>query len=73
MQNESTADMIFDVPRLVSYASSKLALQAGDLLLTGSPAGNGSHWGRFLQDGSVMEGSITGLGEQRNRCVGERS
>jgi 2,4-diketo-3-deoxy-L-fuconate hydrolase len=72
MQDESTADMIFDVARLVSYASDRVTLLPGDLLLTGSPAGNGSHWRRFLQEGDVMDASITGLGSQRNRCVLER-
>jgi 2-keto-4-pentenoate hydratase/2-oxohepta-3-ene-1,7-dioic acid hydratase in catechol pathway len=71
MQDESTSDMIFDVARLVSDASSKVALHPGDLLLTGSPAGNGSHWGRLLREGDVMEGTVTGLGRQRNRCVRE--
>ncbi|HTZ06445.1 MAG TPA: fumarylacetoacetate hydrolase family protein [Gaiellaceae bacterium] len=70
MQDESTADMIFDVAQLVSYASERVELLPGDLLLTGSPAGNGTHWNRFLRDGDVMEGSITGLGAQRNRCRG---
>jgi 2-keto-4-pentenoate hydratase/2-oxohepta-3-ene-1,7-dioic acid hydratase in catechol pathway len=70
MQDESTEDMIFDVARLVSYASERVELLPGDLLLTGSPAGNGTHWNRFLKDGDVMEGSITGLGLQRNRCRG---
>jgi 2-keto-4-pentenoate hydratase/2-oxohepta-3-ene-1,7-dioic acid hydratase in catechol pathway len=68
MQDESTADMIFDVARLVSYASERVELLPGDLLLTGSPAGNGTRWNRFLRDGDVMEGTITGLGTQRNRC-----
>lgn len=72
MQDESTSDMIFGVARLVSYASSRVNLRPGDLLLTGSPAGNGSHWGRFLTEGDVMEGEVTGLGRQRNRCVKER-
>lgn len=71
MQDESTSDMIFDVARLVSYASSRVDLRPGDLLLTGSPAGNGSHWGRFLTEGDVMEGEVTGLRRQRNRCVRE--
>jgi 2-keto-4-pentenoate hydratase/2-oxohepta-3-ene-1,7-dioic acid hydratase in catechol pathway len=72
MQDESTRDMIFGVARLVSYVSHWVGLRAGDLLLTGSPAGNGSHYGRYLRDGDVLEGSINGLGEQRNRCVEER-
>ncbi|MBB2914242.1 2-keto-4-pentenoate hydratase/2-oxohepta-3-ene-1,7-dioic acid hydratase in catechol pathway [Streptosporangium becharense] len=71
MQDESTKDMIFDVARLVSYVSQTVELLPGDLVLTGSPAGNGMHWGRLLEPGDVMEGTITGLGLQRNRCVAE--
>ncbi|MFH8559985.1 fumarylacetoacetate hydrolase family protein [Streptomyces sp. NPDC017988] len=71
MQDESTKDMIFDVARMVSYASWTARLLPGDLVLTGSPAGNGMHWGRLLRDGDVMDASITGLGAQRTRCVAE--
>jgi 2-keto-4-pentenoate hydratase/2-oxohepta-3-ene-1,7-dioic acid hydratase in catechol pathway len=71
MQDESTKDMIFNVARMVSYASGTARLLPGDLVLTGSPAGNGMHWGRLLRDGDVMEGSVTGLGTQRTRCVAE--
>ncbi|MFD3653259.1 fumarylacetoacetate hydrolase family protein [Streptomyces sp. NPDC058620] len=70
-QNESTSDMIFSVARLVSYISQTARLLPGDLVLTGSPAGNGIHWGRLLRDGDVMDASITGLGAQRTRCVAE--
>ena len=68
MQDESTQDMIFDVARLVAYASSVVELLPGDLLLTGSPAGNGTHYDRFLTEGDVMDAEVTGLGAQRNRC-----
>ncbi|MFJ3038998.1 fumarylacetoacetate hydrolase family protein [Streptomyces tendae] len=71
MQDESTKDMIFDVARMVSYASQTARLLPGDLVLTGSPAGNGMHWGRLLRDGDVMDAAITGLGAQRTRCVAE--
>jgi len=71
MQDESTKDMLFGIARLVSYASQTAQLLPGDLVLTGSPAGNGMHWGRLLRDGDVMEGSITGLGVQRTRCAAE--
>jgi 2-keto-4-pentenoate hydratase/2-oxohepta-3-ene-1,7-dioic acid hydratase in catechol pathway len=73
MQDESTKDMIFDVARMVSYASQTARLLPGDLVLTGSPAGNGMHWGRLLRDGDVMDAAITGLGTQRTRCVAEAS
>ncbi|MEU1492356.1 fumarylacetoacetate hydrolase family protein [Streptomyces sp. NPDC005776] len=71
MQDESTQDMIFNVARMVSYASQSAHLLPGDLVLTGSPAGNGIHWGRLLRDGDVMEGTVTGLGIQRTRCIAE--
>ena len=72
MQDESTKDMIFDVARMVSYASQTTTLLPGDLVLTGSPAGNGMHWGRLLRDGDVMDGTVTGLGAQRTRCITEQ-
>jgi 2,4-didehydro-3-deoxy-L-rhamnonate hydrolase len=70
MQDESVDDIIYGVERLISYASSVVGLSPGDLILTGSPAGNAGHHGnRWLVPGDVMEGRITGLGVQRNRCV----
>ncbi|WP_246657677.1 fumarylacetoacetate hydrolase family protein [Arthrobacter yangruifuii] len=71
MQDESTADMIFSAAQLVSAASQQMPLLPGDLILTGSPAGNGAHWGRMLRDGDVMEGTITGLGTQLVHCRDE--
>lgn len=65
MQDSSTANMAFGVRELISYASSVAVLNPGDLVITGSPAGNGSHWKRFLQGGDVMEITIDGLGTQR--------
>ena len=71
MQDESTADMIFNVARLIESLSKFCRLQPGDLLCTGSPAGNGMHYGRFLQLGDVVEGSISGIGSIRNTCVAD--
>jgi len=71
MQDESTKDMLFGIARLVSYASQTARLLPGDLVLTGSPAGNGMHRGRLLRDGDIMDGSISGLGAQRTHCVAE--
>jgi 2,4-diketo-3-deoxy-L-fuconate hydrolase len=71
MQNGSTSDLLFDIPALISSASQTTTLLPGDLLLTGSPPGNGQHWKRFLRDGDVMTGSITGLGTQVVRCVSQ--
>ena len=73
MQDESTKDMILDVATLVSFASRTAVLLPGDVLLTGSPAGNGLHHGRLLRHGDVMDGAITGLGAQRTPCVAEQA
>jgi 2-keto-4-pentenoate hydratase/2-oxohepta-3-ene-1,7-dioic acid hydratase in catechol pathway len=70
MQDEGVDDIIYGVEELVAYTSRVVELRAGDLLLTGSPAGNAAHHGnRWLRPGDVMEGTITGLGMQRNACV----
>jgi 2,4-didehydro-3-deoxy-L-rhamnonate hydrolase len=73
MQDEDTADMIFNVAHLIEYLSSGVELQPGDVICTGSPAGNGMQYNRFIQDGDVLEGSITGaavsFGTQRNPCI----
>ena len=73
MQDESTKDMVFDVATLVSAASQTARLLPGDLILTGSPAGNGLAHGRLLREGDVMESTITGLGLQRTTCTAENS
>ena len=69
MQDESTADMLFDVARQIEYISSHVQLWPGDLIATGSPAGNGTHYDRCLRDGDVMDSEIEGLGRQRNACA----
>ncbi|MBO9580431.1 MAG: fumarylacetoacetate hydrolase family protein [Sphingobium sp.] len=71
-QDESTADMMISIERQIAYLSDRVILQPGDLICTGSPYGNGSAFGVFLQPGDVMEGTITGLGTQRNPCAAER-
>lgn len=70
MQDESCDDIIYGVPELVSYASRLVPLLPGDLLLTGSPAGNaGAHGFRWLRPGDVIDAEITGLGVQHTACV----
>ena len=70
-QDETTADMMIRIERQIAYLSDRVVLMPGDLICTGSPYGNGSAFGVNLKPGDVMEGSISGLGTQRNRCVAE--
>ena len=73
MQDDCTSDMIFDVARIVEHISSVVQLLPGDLICTGSPAGNGTHYNRFLQPGDIVEGAITGLGGMRTPVISERT
>ncbi len=70
-QDSTTADMIFDVEFLVWHLSQYMALEPGDLVLTGTPAGVALS-GRFpyLRAGDVVELDIEGLGRQRQEFVG---
>ena len=72
MQHESTEDMIFPVATLIEFLSTHMMLQPGDIISTGSPAGNGTHHGRYLQPGDRVEGRIEGLGSQRFTCIAEQ-
>jgi 2,4-diketo-3-deoxy-L-fuconate hydrolase len=72
MQDETVQDIMYGVEELVSYASSVTQLQPGDMLLTGSPAGNAAvHGNRWLRPGDVIESEISGLGTQRNVCLAD--
>lgn len=64
VQSASTADMCFDVATLVSIISEVMTLEAGDVIMTGTPAGVG--FARkpplFMRDGDVCEVEVEGLG-----------
>ncbi|MET0843544.1 MAG: fumarylacetoacetate hydrolase family protein [Mycetocola sp.] len=69
-QDSSTADLIFGVEYVIWHLSQYLALEPGDLVLTGTPEGVALS-GRFpyLADGDVVEIEIEGLGRQRQQFV----
>ena len=71
LQSASTSELLFDVPTLVAWISQGLTLDAGDIILTGTPSGVGFARDpqRWLQDGDVVEISIGGLGTLRNPVV----
>lgn len=68
-QNGSTADMVFDVPTLISYLSRITTLTTGDVIFTGTPDGIGAAQGKFLRDGDVVVTTIEGIGTLTNRCI----
>lgn len=69
-QDSTTADLIFGVDVLVHTLSQYLALEPGDVLLTGTPEGVALS-GRFpyLRPGDVVSVEIEGLGRQRQEYV----
>ena len=70
-QQGSTADMIFPVVELVSYISRFMSLQAGDVILTGTPAGVGMGQKPpvYLQVGDTVSAGCPSLGEQSHRVT----
>lgn len=70
-QEDTTANMLFDIPTLLAEISRGMTLEPGDILATGTPAGVG--FARtppeFLRPGDVMESEIEGIGAMRNRVV----
>ena len=74
LQDGNTDDLIFGVRHLVAFASNVFTLDAGDLILTGTPPGIG--YARdpkiSLADGDVVEVEVEGIGVLRNPVVAER-
>ncbi len=67
MQRGTTAELIYGVPALVAYASSRCTLDPGDVIMTGTPSGVGAGRGVFLKPGDVVEASVEGIGTLVNR------
>jgi 2,4-didehydro-3-deoxy-L-rhamnonate hydrolase len=70
-QTGSTATMIFNIPKIVSYVSEIMTLLPGDIITTGTPPGVGAGMKpqKFLNVGDVVTLGIEGLGEQRQEII----
>jgi acylpyruvate hydrolase len=68
MQAASTSDMIFDVATTIAYVSEAMALEPGDLVAMGTPAGIGAARTPpvFLRAGDVFEVEVERIGTLRN-------
>ena len=72
MQKGTTATMIFDVKKIVSYVSHFMVLEPGDVITTGTPPGVAMGMKpapRYLKAGDTVSLGIDGLGEQAQRIV----
>ena len=73
VQEASTADMIFPVAAIIEFLSASTTLQAGTVILTGTPSGVGmaADPPRWLKPGDTVEVEIEGIGVLRNRVIKE--
>ena len=71
MQESNTSDLIFGIPKLVSYISEFMTLLPGDVISTGTPFGVGLGLDPqvYLKAGDEMELGIKGLGISRQKVT----
>jgi 2-keto-4-pentenoate hydratase/2-oxohepta-3-ene-1,7-dioic acid hydratase in catechol pathway len=74
VQSSTTAQLIFDIPTLVSHLSSFMTLRPGDVIFTGTPPGVGDARvpPRYLREGDCCCVEIAGIGRLTNTCRNER-
>jgi fumarylpyruvate hydrolase len=63
-QHGDLGDLIWSLPEMISYLSTLFTLRAGDLIMTGTPAGVAA-----VKRGDVLEGGVEGIGEIKTRVV----
>jgi 2-keto-4-pentenoate hydratase/2-oxohepta-3-ene-1,7-dioic acid hydratase in catechol pathway len=73
MQEDSTANMIWQVREQIAYLSTIVTLEPGDVVATGTPTGVGMGRGVFLEDGDLMRATVDGIGTLVNRVRAERA
>lgn len=70
-QDGNTSDMLFNVRWLIAHITSFFKLEAGDLVITGTPAGVG--YGMkpklYLKPGDVVSAEVQGLGRQTQKVT----
>lgn len=66
VQKSNTSHMIFELADVISYISRQITLEAGDLIITGTPSGVGP-----IKAGDVVEIEIEGVGILRNPVTDE--
>lgn len=67
VQKSNTRNMIFSIPLILVFVSKNFTLEAGDIIITGTPSGVGP-----LHDGDVVEVEIENIGTLTNPVQAER-
>ncbi|HEY0353006.1 MAG TPA: fumarylacetoacetate hydrolase family protein [Enterovirga sp.] len=63
-QQGDLGDLIWSLPEMIAYLSTLFTLRAGDLIMTGTPAGVAA-----VKRGDVLEGGVDGIGGIKTRVV----
>lgn len=75
VQDESVAELCFDIPQLIEYCSTWTQLEPGDVIATGTPGGVGA--GRkpplWMQPGDSVQIDISGVGVLSNPIAAENA
>lgn len=66
VQNQSTSDLIFDCPTVISFMSRYLTLEQGDVVYTGTPGQT-----RAMKPGDTVEIEIEGIGVLKNSVLAD--
>lgn len=74
VQQSNTANMIFDVGQIVAYLSEAFVLKAGDVIVSGTPAGVGAARTPplFVKAGDVVDVEVERIGKVVNAIVDEQ-
>jgi 2-keto-4-pentenoate hydratase/2-oxohepta-3-ene-1,7-dioic acid hydratase in catechol pathway len=70
-QNDTSDRMLFSIPYLISYLSRFCTLEAGDVILSGTPSGAGARFDppRYLVPGDVVQVEVSRVGVLSNTVV----
>ena len=74
-QSDTTANLLFSFAYLISYLSTFMHLEPGDIISTGTPTGAGARFDppRFLEPGDQIEVEVPGVGLLKNTVIDEEA
>jgi len=74
-QDDTTKNLLFPFPFLISYLSTFMRLKPGDIISTGTPNGAGARFDppRYLAPGDIVEVEVSEIGTLRNGVIDEET
>ena len=72
MGSDSTRNMIWTLREQISYLSTIVTLEPGDVVATGTPTGVGMGRGIYLKPGDTISATIDGIGTLANTVAAEK-